>query len=237
MSIKEKYSAAEQPSVLTDEWSAENVIDIAAERCLFEQTYVGRDFSKAFTFEGVGEYASPTTEALWRGFLKRASIAAVPHLACHSPAPEKAEPVAWLEAEPSARGQDPRNVAWSMLYSTCIHTKCAPMTSNPVWPLYAAPVAQEVEPGSAPAAAEEVRDGWISVDERLPEAKQIVLVKSENWEFPAVLKYQKLPFQRFLDEVNGRWYWYPERMHWMPLPAAPEVKTTASAATSADGGA
>ena len=68
-------------------------------------------------------------------------------------------------------------------------------------------------------------DGWISVEDRLPEARQIVLVMSEGWEFPAVLKYQESPFQRFLDEVNGRWYWYPERMKWRSLPAAPSHTT------------
>jgi hypothetical protein len=52
-----------------------------------------------------------------------------------------AEPVLWLEAEPSARGRKPHEVVQGMLYSTRIHTKCAPMTSNPVWPLYAGPAA------------------------------------------------------------------------------------------------
>jgi Lar family restriction alleviation protein len=49
------------------------------------------------------------------------------------------KPVAWLEAEPSARGRPAHEVILGMIYSSRIHTKCAPMTSNPVWPLYAAP--------------------------------------------------------------------------------------------------
>lgn len=64
-----------------------------------------------------------------------------------SGAPVTAEPVAWLEAEPSARGMQAKDVLCSMMYSTRVHTSGAPCTSNPVWPLYAAPV-------SAPAPAD-----------------------------------------------------------------------------------
>lgn len=49
------------------------------------------------------------------------------------------QPVAWLEAEPSARGRPAHEVIFSVVYNSRVHTKCAPMTSNPVWPLYAAP--------------------------------------------------------------------------------------------------
>ncbi|WP_075795663.1 hypothetical protein [Massilia putida] len=51
----------------------------------------------------------------------------------------QSQPVAWLEAEPSARGRPVHEVVLGMVYSSRIHTRCAPMTSNPVWPLYAAP--------------------------------------------------------------------------------------------------
>lgn len=44
-----------------------------------------------------------------------------------------------VAAEPSARGRPAHEVVFSVVYSSRIHTKCAPMTSNPVWPLYAAP--------------------------------------------------------------------------------------------------
>lgn len=65
---------------------------------------------------------------------------------------------------------------------------------------------------------------WISVEERTPDDGQYVLLMSESWLRPAVMIYQEKPWHRFMDQENGRWYWYPERMHWMPftwpIPAA-----------------
>lgn len=60
---------------------------------------------------------------------------------------------------------------------------------------------------------------WTKLDERTPEAKQAVLVKSEEWRLPRVLEYEEWPHQRLIDRMSGRFYWYPERMRWAPLPA------------------
>lgn len=62
---------------------------------------------------------------------------------------------------------------------------------------------------------------WIALSERTPEVKQAVLVKSEDWRLPRVLEYDEHPFPRLIDRMGGRFYWYPERMHWMPLPPPP----------------
>jgi Lar family restriction alleviation protein len=64
------------------------------------------------------------------------------------------EPVAWFEAEPSARGRPLKEVINSFIYSTRIHTKAAPVTSNPVWPLYAAPPLSSEQQVKAPSEPE-----------------------------------------------------------------------------------
>jgi hypothetical protein len=66
-------------------------------------------------------------------------------------APREAQPVAWFEAEESCRGMDIRSID-GMMHSTRLHWQAArPKTGNPVWPLYAAPLAtpsdkQEAKP-------------------------------------------------------------------------------------------
>lgn len=57
-------------------------------------------------------------------------------------------PIAWLEAEESARGQNPSLVfgIHSMLYSTRI-CFAKPTGSNPVWPLYTAPQLEAQQAG------------------------------------------------------------------------------------------
>ena len=96
-----------------------------------------------------------------------------------------AEPVMWFEAEPSARGREVKEVIGSMLYSTRIHTGKAPVTTNPVWPLYAAPVAAPSAPGTpeAPAPATGVlcigvaapKGATVSVIQRRADGTSIVL--------------------------------------------------------------
>lgn len=49
----------------------------------------------------------------------------------------KAEPIAWIESEPSVRGCDPRSFIHGVCNTVMFHTK-SPMTTNPVWPLYLA---------------------------------------------------------------------------------------------------
>jgi hypothetical protein len=76
------------------------------------------------------------------------------------------KPVAWLEAEPSARGRPAHEVIFSFVYSSRIHTKCAPMTSNPIWPLYAAPPLSSEQQADAEEIAS-VIEGAL-VDDLLP---------------------------------------------------------------------
>lgn len=63
---------------------------------------------------------------------------------------------------------------------------------------------------------------WIALSERTPQVKQAVLVMSEAWDHPRVLRYEDFPFQRLIDRHQGWHYWYPERMHWQPLPPLPK---------------
>lgn len=51
---------------------------------------------------------------------------------------QRAEPVAWVEAEPSARDSDVRTVMRGHAYSTRWHWQAErPATRNPVWPIFA----------------------------------------------------------------------------------------------------
>lgn len=79
-----------------------------------------------------------------------------------------AEPVAWFEAEPSARGRPAKEVIGSMLYSTRFHTKAAPITSNPVWPLYAAPTIPAQVPAAEVRAALEMARSYIDATSTEP---------------------------------------------------------------------
>jgi hypothetical protein len=64
---------------------------------------------------------------------------------------------------------------------------------------------------------------WINLTEREPEPRQAVLVESEGWRLPKVLEFEPFPHPRLIDRESGRFYWYPERMRWMPLIAAPSL--------------
>lgn len=58
------------------------------------------------------------------------------------------------------------------------------------------------------------KDGWIPVDERLPEDKQQVLVT--NWDYCVVLARYDENEKRFIDIRNG--LVLPLILAWMPLP-------------------
>lgn len=60
---------------------------------------------------------------------------------------------------------------------------------------------------------------WIPVSDRLPNDGEYVLVMSKHWDIPKVLSFRSKRIW-FANE-SGEWYWYPERMHWMPLPPKP----------------
>lgn len=233
MSIKEKYIAAEQPSVLTREAFEE----IAA-------SWDGCTYSDAMI---------PDIGAALRADFKR--------LARQSPAPEKNEEILALHralageklrADQGWERAEAKSKECNELRERMAAQEVAqPMHKDVEWLVEAADMArrnpdlatkmrqnckaghavQEVEPGSAPAAADEVRDGWISVDERLPEDDCRVLAAT----------WFTMTHDQHMDIVSFRrgsgQFSHSDVTHWMPLPAAPEVKTTASAATSADGGA
>jgi hypothetical protein len=64
---------------------------------------------------------------------------------------------------------------------------------------------------------------WINLTERTPEPGQAVLVKADDWRIPRVLEFDgRLDHPRLIDRMSGRFFWYPERMHWMPLPPPPK---------------
>lgn len=78
-----------------------------------------------------------------------------------------------------------------------------------------------VEREVAAQAGQVAVPGWISCKDSVPEVGQVVLVACEGWDTPAVLKYQVQPYQRFIDQSSGRWWWHHEAMSWMHLPASP----------------
>ena len=60
---------------------------------------------------------------------------------------------------------------------------------------------------------------WRSFLTHDPEPREVVLVQSEGWEHPKVLRYVPIGHIHRLYELDeSRYYYYPERMHWMPLP-------------------
>lgn len=85
------------------------------------------------------------------------AIAAAGYVKASLPDVAMPEPVMWFEAEPSARGREAKDVIGSMLYSTRVHTK-KPNTTNPVWPLYAAPLAAQPAEGSADTPLQKAKD-------------------------------------------------------------------------------
>lgn len=68
------------------------------------------------------------------------------------------------------------------------------------------------------------RDGWFRLSEQKPEVGELVLVSSEAWSSPRVLKYRLQPWESLLDADQGRWFWYPEKMLWKRF-AAPSHTT------------
>lgn len=55
-------------------------------------------------------------------------------------------PVAWIQAEPSARGADLRTVMQGVAYSTQWHWQSErPKTSNPVWPVFGAAPTRQID--------------------------------------------------------------------------------------------
>lgn len=68
-------------------------------------------------------------------------------------APSEQRAVYWLEAEESARQQEPHYIVRSMAYSTKLHTS-KPKSDNPVWPLFAAAPAVALTPAPQGTASE-----------------------------------------------------------------------------------
>lgn len=83
----------------------------------------------------------------------------------------EAKPVAWIEGEESARHVGLQTMLRNgMMYSTRWHWDVAPQTSNPVWPIYAAP------PQAAPA------EQWAPMtDEQRARWKETGLFPVEKW--------------------------------------------------------
>jgi len=153
--------AAYRACGMTPPWKFWNVRDT---RTLYELAHVKVDRARGVHHTALDDalaQAEAAVVALQR--LQNLRNQAAPVL----PEQVQAKPVAWLEAEPSAGGRPAHEVAWSMLYSSRIHTKCAPMTSNPVWPLYDHPAA----PSAAAPAAEEVRNQALEEVVRLIDKK------------------------------------------------------------------
>lgn len=64
---------------------------------------------------------------------------------------------------------------------------------------------------------------WRSFVTHAPEPQEVVLVISEGWEHPKVLRYVQRPIgyihaHRLYEMDESRFYYYPERMRWMPIP-------------------
>lgn len=73
------------------------------------------------------------------------------------------------------------------------------------------------------ALSEGEQGQWMPMTQSLPAAGQHVLVMSENWLQPRVLEYNYFPHRRLIDRASGWHCWYPERMHWQPLPPPPAI--------------
>lgn len=63
---------------------------------------------------------------------------------------------------------------------------------------------------------EAVKPRWIPVRDFYPEIGKEVLIKSPKLR-PIALTYQIFPFQRFINQTNGYWY-FSEEIEWMELP-------------------
>ncbi len=76
------------------------------------------------------------------------------------------KPIAWFEAEESARGQPLRELLTSMAYSTRWHLQSErPDTSNPVWPIHTASLAAPAQAAKLATIPEPTDDvlcacGW-----------------------------------------------------------------------------
>lgn len=83
-----------------------------------------------------------------------------------------------------------------------------------------------VEIGRADALASRPAevDDWIKLSEQKPEVGESVLVWSDSWGEPMVLRYRVQPWESLLDSEQGRWFWYPDRMLWKRF-AAPSHTT------------
>lgn len=61
---------------------------------------------------------------------------------------------------------------------------------------------------------------WTSFLESAPAPFEDVLVISQSWELPKVLRYNAST-ERVYEPDGSRYYFYPERMHWMRIPRRP----------------
>lgn len=75
--------------------------------------------------------------------------------------------------------------------------------------------------------SEQEFEAWARLTDAVPEVGQVVIVKSDGWSIPKVLRYLDKPYPRLSDPDAGRWYWYPERMRWAPIPTPQPSKEQA----------
>lgn len=68
--------------------------------------------------------------------------------------------------------------------------------------------------------------GWISVEERLPEPDDNVLIWSERRGGIEVAGYRPWDADDCCWAIDGTFYQRDEAMHWMPLPACPSTPAT-----------
>ena len=64
---------------------------------------------------------------------------------------------------------------------------------------------------------------WKSCLEHEPSHGAVVAVTAQDWEHPRMLRASSEGYRTVFFELDeSRFYWYPERMHWMPLPPPPK---------------
>jgi uncharacterized protein DUF551 len=78
-----------------------------------------------------------------------------------------------------------------------------------------------IHPTQTVGEGEKEKDGWISVEDRLPEKEIDVLVYLQLGEFS---KIEKDSFRFLTDDGEQKnWFHYHNATHWMPLPSPPKL--------------